>query len=73
MATQKLYAGAKLRETRMRLGLTQKAFADPIFADAAPPLADLRLTASNAPALAGAGLSGAAPRPPAEPRAPRLA
>ncbi len=28
MATQKLYAGAKLRETRMRLGLTQKVFAD---------------------------------------------
>lgn len=27
MATQKLYAGAKLRETRTRLGLTQKAFA----------------------------------------------
>ena len=28
MATQKLYAGAKLRETRMRLSLTQKVFAD---------------------------------------------
>lgn len=28
MATQKLYAGAKLRETRTRLGLTQKVFAD---------------------------------------------
>ena len=28
MATQKLYAGAKLRETRKRLGLTQKAFAE---------------------------------------------
>ena len=28
MATQKLYAGAKLRETRVRLGLTQKAFAE---------------------------------------------
>ncbi len=27
MATQKLYAGAKLRETRVRAGLTQKAFA----------------------------------------------
>ncbi|MBT26270.1 MAG: hypothetical protein CML60_07720, partial [Rhodobacteraceae bacterium] len=27
MATQKLYAGAKLRETRTRLGLTQKEFA----------------------------------------------
>lgn len=27
MSTQKLYAGAKLRETRTRLGLTQKAFA----------------------------------------------
>ena len=112
MATQKLYAGAKLRETRTRLGLTQKEFAaklgvslpylnqmennnrpvsttvvlalaqefgfdvtelstgdserlvsdmreamaDPVFADAAPPLADLRLTASNAPALARAFL-----------------
>ncbi|MFT3687847.1 helix-turn-helix domain-containing protein [Paenirhodobacter sp.] len=108
MATQKLYAGVKLRETRGRLGLTQKAFAgrlgvslpylnqmennhrpvsasvvlalagefgldvtelsagdaerlvsdmrealaDPVFADGAPPLADLRLAASNAPALA---------------------
>ncbi len=28
MATQKLYAGVKLRETRTRLGLTQKTFAD---------------------------------------------
>ena len=28
MATQKIYAGAKLRETRLRLDLTQKAFAD---------------------------------------------
>ena len=111
MATQKLYAGAKLRETRQRLGLTQKDFAaklgvslpylnqmennnrpvsttvvlalaqefgfdvtelstgdaerlvsdmrealaDPVFADP-PPLADLRLTASNAPALARAFL-----------------
>ncbi|MEX0316816.1 MAG: short-chain fatty acyl-CoA regulator family protein [Ruegeria sp.] len=110
MATQKLYAGAKLREIRNRLTLTQKDFAaklgvslpylnqmennnrpvsttvvlalaqefgldvtelstgdserlvsdmrealaDPIFADAMPPLADLRLTASNAPALARA-------------------
>ena len=27
MATQKLYAGAKLREVRQRMGLTQKAFA----------------------------------------------
>lgn len=108
MATQKLYAGAKLREMRKRLNLTQKAFAeklgvslpyanqmennnrpvstgvilglaqefgfdvtelsagdtertvadmrealaDPVFSDGAPPLADLRLTASNAPALA---------------------
>ncbi|WP_417257810.1 helix-turn-helix domain-containing protein [Celeribacter sp.] len=108
MAQQKLYAGAKLRETRTRLGLTQRAFAeklgvslpylnqmennnrpvstgvvlalaqefgfdvtelstgdaerlvtdmreafvDPVFADGAPPLADLRLAASNAPALA---------------------
>lgn len=112
MATQKLYAGVKLRETRTRLGLTQKAFAeklgvslpylnqmennnrpvstgvvlalaqefgfdvaelstgdaerivsdmrealaDPIFAENAPPLADLRLAASNAPALARAFL-----------------
>jgi predicted transcriptional regulator/DNA-binding XRE family transcriptional regulator len=112
MATQKLYAGAKLRETRARLGLTQKAFAaklgvslpyanqmennhrpvsaavvlalagefgldvtelsagdaermvsdmrealaDPIFADTMPPVADLRLAASNAPMLARAFL-----------------
>ncbi|PWE33713.1 Cro/Cl family transcriptional regulator [Maritimibacter sp. 55A14] len=112
MATQKLYAGVKLRETRTRLGLTQKDFAaklgvslpylnqmennhrpvstgvvlalagefgldvtelstgdaermvtdmrealaDPVFADTAPPLADLRLAASNAPALARAFL-----------------
>ncbi|UWP89728.1 helix-turn-helix domain-containing protein [Aliiroseovarius crassostreae] len=109
MATQKLYAGVKLREIRSRLGLTQKvfaeklgvslpylnqmennnrpvstgvvlalaqefgfdvaelstgdaerlvsdmreAFADPVFSDM-PPLADLRLAASNAPALAHA-------------------
>ncbi|MFC6688388.1 helix-turn-helix domain-containing protein [Jhaorihella thermophila] len=113
MATQKLYAGAKLREIRTRLGLTQKDFAtklgvslpylnqmennnrpvsttvvlalaqefgvdvtelstgdserlvsdmrealaDPVFADTMPPLADLRLTASNAPALARAFLA----------------
>ena len=113
MATQKLYAGAKLREMRTRLALTQKDFAaklgvslpylnqmennnrpvsttvvlalaqefgldvtelssgdserlisdmreamaDPVFADDVPPLADLRLTASNAPALARAFLS----------------
>jgi len=112
MATQKLYAGAKLREIRTKLGLTQKSYAaklgvslpylnqmennnrpvsttvvlalasefgfdvtelsagdaermvtdmrealaDQVFADAAPPLADLRLTASNAPALARAFL-----------------
>ena len=111
MSSKKLYAGAKLRETRQRLALTQKEFAarlgislpylnqmennnrplsttvvlalaqefgfvvtelstgdaermvsdmrealaDPIFADP-PPLADLRLTASNAPALARAFL-----------------
>lgn len=111
MATQKLYAGAKLRETRLKLGLTQKSFAaklgvslpylnqmennnrpvsagvvlalaqefgfdvtdlstgdterlvsdmreamaDPVFNDSAP-LADLRLAASNAPALARAFL-----------------
>ena len=113
MATQKLYAGAKLREIRTRLTLTQKDFAaklgvslpylnqmennnrpvsttvvlalaqefgldvtelstgdserlvsdmrealaDPIFAEIMPPLADLRLTASNAPALARAFLA----------------
>ncbi|KEP70821.1 Cro/Cl family transcriptional regulator [Thioclava dalianensis] len=112
MATQKLYAGVKLRETRTRLGLTQKIFAerlgvslpylnqmennhrpvsaqvvlalasefgldvtelsagdaerlvtdmrealaDPIFSETAPPIADLRLAASNAPALARAFL-----------------
>ena len=112
MATQKLYAGAKLREMRGRLGLTQKVFADklsvslpylnqmennhrpvsaavvlalaqefgldvteltvgeserlvsdmrealadPVFAKTAPPMADLRLAASNAPALARAFL-----------------
>ena len=112
MATQKLYAGAKLRELRGRLGLTQRVFADklgvslpylnqmennhrpvsaavvlalaqefgldvteltvgegerlvsdmrealadPVFAKSAPPLADLRLAASNAPALARAFL-----------------
>ncbi len=112
MAVQKLYAGVKLRETRTRLGLTQKDFAaklgvslpylnqmennrrpvstgvvlalahefgfdvtelssgdterivtdmrealaDPMFAEISPPLADLRLTASNAPALARAFL-----------------
>ena len=112
MAKSKLYAGAKLREVRRRIGLTQKDFAsklgvslpylnqmennnrpvstavvlslaqdfgldvtelsegdgerlvsdmkealaDPVFSDAAPPLADLHLTASNAPALARAFL-----------------
>lgn len=112
MANQKLYAGVKLRETRTRLGLTQKDFAtklgvslpylnqmennnrpvstgvvlalaqefgfdvtelstgdaerivsdmrealaDPVFGENAPPLADLRLAASNAPALARAFL-----------------
>ncbi|SEN64048.1 transcriptional regulator, MerR family [Pseudorhodobacter antarcticus] len=111
MATQKLYAGAKLRELRGRVRLTQKAFAlklgvslpylnqmennnrpisagvvlalasefgldvtelttgdaerivtdmrealaDPVFT-AQPPVADLRLAASNAPALARAFL-----------------
>jgi predicted transcriptional regulator/DNA-binding XRE family transcriptional regulator len=111
MATQKLYAGAKLRELRGRVRLTQKAFAqklglslpylnqmennhrpisasvvlalvsefgldvtelttgdaerivtdmrealaDPVFT-APPPVADLRLAASNAPALARAFL-----------------
>lgn len=108
MATQKLYAGVKLRETRTRLALTQRAFADklgvslpylnqmennhrplsaavvlalardfgmdvtelatgdaervvadmrealadPVFSGNVPPLADLRLAASNAPAFA---------------------
>ncbi|MDZ4137187.1 MAG: short-chain fatty acyl-CoA regulator family protein, partial [Paracoccaceae bacterium] len=112
MAIQKLYAGAKLREVRGRLALTQKGFAaklgvslpylnqmennhrpvsaavvlalaqefgfdvtelsagdaerivsdmrealaDPVFSAASPPLADLRLTASNAPGLARAFL-----------------
>ncbi|WP_225028590.1 helix-turn-helix domain-containing protein [Xinfangfangia pollutisoli] len=112
MASQKLYAGVKLREIRARLGLTQKGFADklgvslpylnqmennhrpvsaavvlalaqefgldvteltvgeserlvsdmrealadPVFTSGAPPLADLRLAASNAPALARAFL-----------------
>lgn len=112
MANQKLYAGVKLRETRLRLGITQKDFAaklgvslpylnqmennrrpvstgvvlalaqefgfdvtelttgdserlvadmrealaDPVFGDTAPPLADLRLTALNAPSLARAFL-----------------
>ena len=112
MATQKLYAGVKLRELRQRLTLTQKDFAaklgvslpylnqmennnrpisstvllglvqefgfdvtelssgdgerivsdmrealaDPIFAETQPPLADLRLAASNAPTLARAFL-----------------
>ena len=112
MAIQKLYAGAKLRELRGRLSLTQKAFAeklsvslpylnqmennnrpvstavvlglaqefgfdvtelqsgdearlvgdmrealaDPIFTGPAPALADMRLAASNAPALARAFL-----------------
>ena len=112
MAQQKLYAGARLREMRGRLGLTQKAFAerlsvslpylnqmennnrpvstavvlglarefgfdvtelssgdearlvsdmrealaDPVFSGDAPGLADLRLAAGNAPALARAFL-----------------
>ncbi|TAG17447.1 MAG: XRE family transcriptional regulator [Rhodobacterales bacterium] len=112
MATQKLYAGVKLREIRGRLALTQKAFADklsvslpylnqmennhrpvsaavvlalaqefgldvteltvgeserlvtdmrealadPVFTTLTPPVADLRLAASNAPALARAFL-----------------
>ncbi|MCX7286310.1 MAG: short-chain fatty acyl-CoA regulator family protein, partial [Rhodobacterales bacterium] len=113
MATQKLYAGVKLREIRGRLGLTQKVFAeklsvslpylnqmennhrpvsaavvlalaqefgldvteltvgeserlvtdmrealaDPVFTSATPAVADLRLAASNAPALARAFLN----------------
>ena len=111
MATQKIYAGSALRETRARAALTQRRFAeklgvslpylsqmennhrpisagvllrlaqefgvdlttlaagdaermvidmqealaDPLF-DAAPPLADLRLAATNAPVLARAFL-----------------
>ncbi len=113
MATQKLYAGVKIRETRLKLSLTQKDFAaklgvslsylnqmennhrpisagvvlamaqefgfdvtqlsvaesdrmvvdmrealaDPVFGDENPPLADLQLTASNAPMLARAFLN----------------
>ncbi|MBL4811222.1 MAG: ImmA/IrrE family metallo-endopeptidase, partial [Rhodobacteraceae bacterium] len=113
MAGQKLYAGAKLRELRLRFDQTQRSFAqrlgislpylnqmennnrpvsttvllalaqefgldvtemragdearlasdmnealaDPVFAGAPPPMADLRLTASNAPALARAFLA----------------
>ncbi|MDF3414310.1 DUF2083 domain-containing protein [Sulfitobacter sp. M57] len=112
MAIQKLYAGAKLREVRTKLGLTQKDFAarlgvslpylnqmennnrpisttvvlalasefgldvtelsagdserlvsdmreamaDPVFQGKMPALADIRLTASNAPGLARAFL-----------------
>lgn len=112
MAIPKLYAGAKLRELRGRLSLTQRSFADklgvslpylnqmennhrpvsatvvlalaqefgldvtelnagegerlvsdmrealadPVFVKTTPPLADLRLAASNAPALARAFL-----------------
>ncbi|GGE49437.1 helix-turn-helix domain-containing protein [Actibacterium pelagium] len=112
MATQKLYAGAKLREIRTKIGLTQKDFAaklkislpylnqmennnrpvstgvilalaqefgfdvtqlstgdeerlvsdmkealaDPVFGENPPPMTDLRLVASNAPALARAFL-----------------
>ncbi|MAY86951.1 MAG: Cro/Cl family transcriptional regulator [Pseudooceanicola sp.] len=112
MPAQKLYAGAKLREIRSRIGLTQKDFAtklgvslpylnqmennnrpvsttvvlalarefgldvtelttgdserlvsdmrealaDPLFTEISPPLADLRLAASNAPALSHAFL-----------------
>ena len=112
MAIQKLYAGAKLREVRTKVGLTQKDFAsrvgvslpylnqmennnrpvsttvvlalaaefgmdvtelstgdgermvsdmrealaDPVFGGDMPPLADLRLAASNAPGLARAFL-----------------
>ena len=112
MTAHKLYAGAKLRELRGRIGVTQKIFAqklgvslpylnqmennnrpvsttvvlalaqefgfdvtelqsgdearllgdmrealaDPVFAGPTPPLSDLRLAASNAPALARAFL-----------------
>jgi predicted transcriptional regulator/DNA-binding XRE family transcriptional regulator len=113
MPPRKLYAGAKLREVRTRLGVTQKAFAerlgvslpylnqmennnrplssavllslaeefgfdvtelsagdgerlvsdmrealaDPVFGEAVPPMADLRLTAANAPSVARAFLA----------------
>jgi XRE family transcriptional regulator, fatty acid utilization regulator len=113
MATQKLYAGAKLRDLRTRLGLTQRLFserlgvslpylnqmennnrpisttvvvalaqefgfdvtelqsgdevrlvgdmrealADPVFTGPSPTVADLRLAAGNAPALAHAFLT----------------
>ena len=113
MSVQKLYAGAKLRETRTHRGLTQKAFAeklsislpylnqmennhrpissavilalvqefgfdvselaigdgermvtdlrealaDPLFKDTAPALLDLRLVATNAPAMGRAFLA----------------
>ncbi|MEH6646802.1 helix-turn-helix domain-containing protein [Sulfitobacter sp.] len=113
MAIQKLYAGSKLREQRLRVSLTQKDFAarlgvslpylnqmennnrpvstsvvlalasefgmdvtelssgdsdrlasdmqevlaDPLFAGLVPPVADVRLTASNAPGLARAFIS----------------
>ncbi len=113
MAQQKLYAGVKIRETRLKHGLTQKSFAtklgislsylnqmennqrpisaqvvlamaqefgfdvtqlsvaesdrmvvdmrealaDPVFGDDNPPLADLQLTANNAPMLARAFLN----------------
>jgi XRE family transcriptional regulator, fatty acid utilization regulator len=113
MATQKLYAGVKLRETRLKLSLTQKDFAaklgvslpylnqmennhrpvstgvvlalaqefgfdvtqlaaggaermvadmrealaDPVFGENQTPVADLQLTASNAPAFARAFLA----------------
>jgi len=113
MSVQKLYAGAKLRETRTHLSLTQKAFAeklsislpylnqmennhrpissavilalvqefgfdvselaigdgermvtdlrealaDPLFKDVAPALLDLRLVATNAPAVGRAFLA----------------
>ncbi len=112
MANRKLYSGAKLRDMRQRLGLTQKdfasklgvslpylnqmennnrplsgtvilalaqefgfdvtelsssenerlfsdmreAFSDPIFGDIPPQLADMRLTAANAPSIARAFL-----------------
>jgi len=112
MANRKRYSGAKLRDMRQRLGLTQKdfasklgvslpylnqmennnrplsgtvilalaqefgfdvtelsssenerlfsdmreAFSDPIFGDTPPQLADMRLTASNAPSIARAFL-----------------
>jgi transcriptional regulator with XRE-family HTH domain len=50
----------------------REALADPVFTSATPPVADLRLAASNAPALARA-FPEPAPRLSADSRTPRLA